>query len=65
MCRANGWTLSQWKALSDDEQLDWLAYEYRRQDLIDTWLQGMNDALKREHGVVDTSAYVALLMEKF
>ena len=27
VCDRKGWTLGQWNALSEDEQLEWLAYQ--------------------------------------
>ena len=33
-CSRNGWTLEQWAALDEDEQIEWLAFDQWRLDQV-------------------------------
>lgn len=32
ICQANGWTLEQWRVMPDDDRLEWLAWQQRKED---------------------------------
>lgn len=61
ICRRNGWSLERdWQLLSDREQIEWLADDLYRQQRINDLEKALNH---REHGILDVSAYVSLMME--
>lgn len=59
LCRGNGWSLREWFALDEREQLEWLAYDYWRQDAVARMLKQMHT----KNGLIDVSAYVQLILQ--
>lgn len=59
-CQRNGWTLGEWAALSEHEQMEWLAWDLYRQNAIDdifhTWKQS-------ENGITDAAGLLMLMLE--
>lgn len=53
-----GWSLSQWSALAEPEQIFWLALELRRQQELKRLLESQN---RREY--IDLGAYIHTLLE--
>ena len=60
VCQRNGWTLAQWYALDEREQMEWLAYDNFQQRAIDSMLKSVQ---KKDGSVVDAGAYVRLWLE--
>lgn len=63
ICERMKWTLSQWYALPDWEQIEWLAREKQRQKII---RRALKNLIRTEDGqkiMQDWSAYMHLYME--
>lgn len=64
ICEHNGWTYAQWHALPESEQVDRLAYRYRRQTFLDTILEGFDKRIADDQAIEQT-AYINLLLERY
>jgi len=60
LCERKGWTLADWYTLDEREQLEWLAYDNWRQQVISRMLKSVQ---KKDGTVVDAAAYVRLWLE--
>ncbi len=59
LCHRKGWSLATFYALSEDEQLDWLAYDEFMQKQYDTMVEKLT---KGEHK--DAGAIVATILAR-
>lgn len=65
ICRQHGWSIERhWDALSEWEQIEWLADDLRHQQMIEHMLE--TKLLHPEPNMVsDVAAYVALIMAQW
>lgn len=49
VCQAHGWSLAQWQALSEDERLEWLAWDEYQQERLRRFRDSLHPRPKREH----------------
>jgi hypothetical protein len=58
-----GWKIeADWDTLSEWERYEWLAEDYRRQELLNSFLKPFEDRIKQGEGV-DVTAFYTLLLE--
>ena len=63
ICERNGWTYADWHALSDDEQTDRLAFQYRRTLFLDS-IEDMFDTRIADEKPIEQTAYTLMLLHR-
>lgn len=63
ICERNGWTYEDWNALSETEQIDRFAFQYRRNEFMDN-IEDMFDKRISEDRPIEQTAYVLMLIHK-
>ena len=61
-CSRLGLTLAQWKALDEDEQIDWLAWDLRRKNRIDKIRESIQAAAEEKDAPLYTPDVAVMLM---
>lgn len=64
ICERRGWTPSTWGSLTEAEQIDLLAYEYRRGIFLQSYIDSFNRKIDEKEGI-DVAAYVMLFLAKY
>lgn len=61
VCRRQGWTIEFFSSLSEGEQVDWLADDLLRQELIDNVLSHVSEAKYAEVSTLLLTNLIVLL----
>lgn len=64
ICTRNGWTYAEWYALPEREQIDRLAYEYKKDRFLDSLMESLQSRIDRELSVEQT-AYISVMMAQY
>jgi len=62
ICERLGWTLAQWRLLSDDEQRDWLAREIYRETTLDALIDALQEQRSDKGTMVAWTPEVAAML---
>lgn len=64
ICEKHGWTYAQWQALSEQEQIDRLAYQHQRDEFLDALIHSFSERIANEK-VVELPAYVMAIIQRY